>query len=144
VGRNDVSGEPLRGLHILVIDDDATARDLVGGMLEHCGALVTTSGSAGAALVSLQRVLPELIVCALNLRTGGSAYDFVRRLRTESSLAASRIPVVAIVRDDKRHPLNEVLEAGFVGYIKAPFDPRQLCSVIADVDDAHPRERRTD
>ena len=142
MGRQDMSAEPLRGLHILVVDDDGSARELVRAMLAHCGALVTASDSSDAAWLSLSRVVPEVIVCALNLGTGRDAYEFVHRLRTAGMPGAAHIPVVAILRDREHRALSEALEAGFAGYVKAPFDPRQLCAVIADVADAYPRERR--
>ena len=142
MGQHDASAEPLRGLHVLVIDDDATARAIIRGTLEDCGALVTESDAMAAALLSLQRILPDLIVCALNLGAERGAYDFLERMRADTRLGAARIPIVAIARDGARHPLNQALEAGFAGYIKAPFDRRQLCGVIADVSDAHPREPR--
>ena len=139
-----MSAEPLRGLHILVVDDDAIARRVVTGLLEHCGALVTATDSAESAWLSLARIIPEVIVCAVGLGGGRDAYMLLHRVRTSGSPAAVRVPAVAILRAQDPRTLNDVLEAGFTGYVKAPFEPRQLCGVIADVADAHPRERRPD
>ena len=134
-----VSTEPLRGLHILVVDDDVTVRRVIATILAHSGALVTEADSSAAAALSFERVIPELIVCALDLAGGRDAHDLVRRVRAMASGRGRNVPIVAIARGPERHSLDEALEAGFAGYMKAPFEPRQLFGLIADVADAHPR-----
>jgi CheY-like chemotaxis protein len=135
-----MSAEPLRGLHILVVDDDATARDVIAAILAHGGALVTGADSAESAWQSLGRVTPEVIVCALNLDQSRGAYALLHRIRTMSPPRGRGVPMIALVRAQDREPINEVLEAGFAGYITTPLHPRQLCELIAEVADARPRE----
>jgi CheY-like chemotaxis protein len=137
--------EPLWGLHILVVDDDATTRAIIGAVLAHGGALVTAADSAEAAWSSLARLVPEVIVCALELGEGRDAYELLHRIRAMSSPREQAIPIVAIARGRDLTPMNEVLGAGFAGYVKTPVQPQQLCELIADVADADPRnEGRVD
>jgi CheY-like chemotaxis protein len=136
-----MSAEPLRGLHILVVDDDATTRRVVSGILAHGGALVTGADSAEAAWQSLARVIPEVIVCALNLGGARDAHGLLHRIRTMASSRGRDVPIIAIARAQDPQPIREVLEAGFAGYVKAPLDPRQFCELISEVADAHPRDR---
>jgi CheY-like chemotaxis protein len=135
-----MSAEPLRGLHVLVVDDDATARRIIGAILAHGGALVTDAASAEAAGLSFARVIPEVIVCALELGGARDAYGLLHRIRTMPSPRGRDIPIIAIAREHDLTPMNEVLEAGFAGYVKTPLVPRHLCELIADVADAHPRD----
>lgn len=134
-----MSVEPLWGLHILVVDDDGTARAIIGAILAHGGALVTEASSADAAWSSFARLVPEVIVCALELGESRGAYDLLQRIRTLPSPSGHAIPIVAIARGRDPAPMNEVLGAGFAGYIKTPVDPRQLWELIADVADARPQ-----
>jgi CheY-like chemotaxis protein len=134
-----MSAQPLRGLHILVVDDDAIVRRVLGTVLAHAGALVTEAESSTAAAVSFERVIPELIVCALDLGGGRDAHDLVRRVRAMAPDRARRVPIVAVARGPERHSPHEALEAGFAGYMKTPFEPTELFGLIADVADAHPR-----
>ena len=48
----------VRGLRVLVVDDDPDARDLIRRILERCEAEVTAAGSAAEALDLLARVHP--------------------------------------------------------------------------------------
>lgn len=140
-----MSVEPLWGLHILIVDDDATTRGIIGAILAHGGALVTEASSAEAAWSSLDRLVPEIIVCALELGEGRDAYELLHRIRTTSSPRGQAVPIVAIARGRDLTPMNEVLGAGFAGYVKTPVHPQHLCDLIADVADAHPRnEGRVD
>jgi CheY-like chemotaxis protein len=136
-----VSAGPLRGLHILVVDDDTTVRRVLATILAHGGALVTEADSSAAAARSFERVIPESIVCALDLGSGRDAHDLLHRIRGMGSDRARHVPIVAIARGPDRHSLDEALEAGFAGYMKAPFEPGQLFGLIADVADAHPRQQ---
>lgn len=132
-----MSAEPLWGLHVLVVDDDATSRGIIGAILAHGGALVTEAASAEAAWSSLARVVPEMIVCSLELGDSREAYGLLHRVRTMAAGRRRNIPTIAIVRGQDP-PMNEVLEAGFAGYVKTPLDPRQLCELIAEVADTRP------
>jgi CheY-like chemotaxis protein len=134
-----MSLEPLWGLHVLVVDDDATARGIVAAVLAHGGALVTEAPSSDAAWSSLARLVPEVIVCALELEDSVGSNDLLQRIRTMPSPSGQAIPIVAIARGRAPAPMNEVLGAGFAGYIKTPVDPRQLWELIADVADARPQ-----
>jgi CheY-like chemotaxis protein len=133
VARKDVSTDPLRGLHILVVADDATVRRLVAGILAHGGALVTQAESAVAAALSLERVVPDVIACALAL-----GHQVLHGLRAKPR-PESTVPIVVLAERGDGHAI-EVLEAGFAGYIQAPIDPHELCSLISDVADAHQRD----
>jgi CheY-like chemotaxis protein len=48
--------DSLRGVHILVVDDDPDSRELLTAILNYCGALVTTVASAGEALDRLRLI----------------------------------------------------------------------------------------
>lgn len=135
-----MSAEPLRGLHILVVDDDATVRGIIAAILAHGGALVTEADSADAAGLSFGRIIPEVIVCALHLADGRDAYGLLHRVRATSPPRGRNTPIIAIARGHDPTPMNQVLEAGFAGYVKTPLAPRQLCELIAEVADAHPRD----
>ena len=136
-----MSSERLRGLHILVVDDDAMTRGIISAILGHGGALVTVAAASEAAWSSLARVMPEVIVCVLELGDARDAYELLHRIQAMASGWGREIPIVALARDRDVTPMNEVLEAGFAGYIKTPVDPEQLCELLAEVADARRRDR---
>ena len=57
--------KPLRGVHILVVDDDGEKRELTRTLLEERGARVRLAEDGAAALLAVDRECPDLIVCDL-------------------------------------------------------------------------------
>jgi signal transduction histidine kinase/ActR/RegA family two-component response regulator len=68
-------------LRVLVVDDDATTRDALRGLLQRWDCVVQTAGSADAAVRAAALARPDLVLCDLDLGGGGDGMDVVRRLR---------------------------------------------------------------
>jgi DNA-binding response OmpR family regulator len=139
VGRRDSTPDVLSGIHILLVDSDAQRRELVQLTLRRCGALVTEAESADAARDSLERITPELILWGLGFVAGRGEADIVQRVRTAAASRTRAIPIVALGWEGHHVPMDDVLEAGFAGYARAPFEPRRFCELLAEVVEAHPR-----
>ena len=116
----------------------AAAGVLVGWGVGHWAAPQVLAALSGS---SLARVIPEVIVCVLELGDARDAYELLHRIQTMAAGRGREIPIVALARDRDVTPMNEVLEAGFAGYIKTPVDPEQLCELLAEVADARRRDR---
>ncbi len=133
MGRHDpLPGDALSGVHVLIIDDDAEARDLIRTVLRYCGALVSVAASAGDGLQSLQRVLPDVIVCDIAMPQH-DGYWFVRSLRTLPPEAGGRLPVIAVTAHGATHGPDRTLPAGFQSHLRKPVDPWELCRVVASM-----------
>jgi len=50
VGRTELPTDALRGVHVLVVEDDDDSRALLQTILQYCGALVTAVASARDAV----------------------------------------------------------------------------------------------
>ena len=85
------------------------------------------------------RITPELVVWSLAIRGGLAVHEIVRRLHAGTSPRTRSVPIVAIAASDMRISSDEILAAGFAGYVRAPFETGQLCALLAEVADAHPR-----
>jgi signal transduction histidine kinase len=77
--RDDRSGErgapDLRGVRVLVVDDDRDALEMVRQILEAAGADVSLADSAQAALETIGAVRPDVLVSDLSMpRMDGQAY----------------------------------------------------------------------
>jgi CheY-like chemotaxis protein len=133
MGRHDpLPGDALSGVHVLIIDDDAEARDLIRTVLRYCGALVSVAASAGDGLQSLQRVLPDVIVCDIAMPQH-DGYWFVRSLRALPPEAGGRLPVIAVTAHGATHGPDRTLPAGFQSHLRKPVDPWELCRVVASM-----------
>jgi CheY-like chemotaxis protein len=117
----------LRGVQVMVIDDDDDARELLHAVLEYCGAHVMSAESARGALAGLARIRPDVIVCDL-VMPGDDGYALVRALRTRAAVRS--VPVIALTAYGFAHAPEDALAAGFSAYLKKPVEPWELCRTI--------------
>ena len=73
-------GGRLAGFRVLVVDDEADARDLLGHVLRGFGAAVRTAGSAQAGLEAVQQWRPDVVLADIGM-PGEDGYAFMRQLR---------------------------------------------------------------
>ena len=133
MGRHDpLPSDALSGVHVLIIDDDPEARDLIRTVLHYCGALVSVASSAGEGLDVLQRVLPDVIVCDIAMPQH-DGYWFVGSLRALPPDRGGALPVIAITAHGTTHGPDRTLPAGFQAHLRKPVDPWELCRVVASM-----------
>lgn len=118
----------LRGLRILVVEDDGDARELLLEMLSACEAEVKSVSSAREALDVMKEWKPEVLVSDISMpEIDGYAFlERVRALETNGALAA--IAVTAHAREEDR---ERALRAGFHAYLSKPVELPELAATIA-------------
>lgn len=131
MGRTDhLPTDALVGVHVLVVDDDFDARLLIRTILEYCGALVSVVESAKAALTTLQRVVPDVIVSDISM-PAEDGYWLIREIRALPADQGGGVPVVAITAHGASHGPDRTLAAGFQAHLRKPIDPWELCRTVA-------------
>lgn len=131
MGRRDqLPSDALIGVHVLVVDDDPDARELIRTVLEYCGALVTAVSSAPSALATLTRVTPDILLADISMphRDGYWLIDQLRALPIERGGA---LAAVAITDHGPSHGPERTLAAGYQGHLRKPIDPWEMCRLIA-------------
>ena len=133
MGRRDrFPADALVGLHVLVVDDDAEARELIRTVLEYGGALVTVVATARDALRHLQRVTPDAVVTDIAM-PHENGYWLIREMRALAAIKGHRVPAIAITGHAADHGPERTLGAGFDAHMHKPVDPWELCRVIASL-----------
>jgi CheY-like chemotaxis protein len=122
----------LSGLKILVLDDEAEARELLATILSNSSAEVTAVGSAEEALAILLDCRPDAIISDLEM-PGIDGYSFIRQVRVLELDRGGRIPAVALTAYARVEDRMRALEAGFQIHISKPVDPVELAAVVASV-----------
>jgi two-component system chemotaxis sensor kinase CheA len=116
------------GVHILVVDDAMTVRELERSILERAGYRVTTAGDGRAALDRLAEQLPDLVLTDVEM-PALDGFTLTEAIRARPEWA--NLPVVLLTSrasDDDRH---RGLEAGADAYIvKSAFDETALLGVV--------------
>jgi signal transduction histidine kinase/DNA-binding response OmpR family regulator len=120
----------LKGLRILVVDDEADSRDLVTAILTRCGGKVRCCESAAEALKTFREWKPDLLVSDIGM-PNEDGYELIKKLRKLRLKRAKEIPVVALTAyatDDDR---ERTLSAGFQMHVAKPIEPEALVRSIA-------------
>src|SRR5713101_5441606 len=94
MGRGEYS-ESLRAVYVLLVDDNATRRQILQDALAHGGALVrvATGGAAGAQDI-LREVTPSALVLAVH-PPGDDAWTLLRSVRSMRLEHGAKMPVIA-------------------------------------------------
>jgi two-component system OmpR family response regulator len=121
-------GEPLLPSHkILVVDDEKQIVEIVKAYLERDGYEVAVAYDGKAAVASVRKEHPDLIVLDLMLPEL-SGWDVCRTIRKESD-----VPVIMLTAHDDTTDKIVGLELGADDYITKPFDPKELVARVGAV-----------
>lgn len=122
--------DSLRGVHILVVDDEEDCRALLAAILGYCGALVTAVGSAQEGLGVMALIRPDAIVADL-LMVEEDGFSLVRRVRALKPDDGGMVPAVAVSALAAETDRDRARAAGFDAYLTKPLDPWELCRTIS-------------
>jgi PAS domain S-box-containing protein len=127
----DVSGEPsLKGIKVLVVDDDEDARDVLTAALNSYGAEVTTATGAPQALDTLASQQVDVLVSDINM-PGMDGYELIRRVRAMKPEQGGRIPAVALTAYARAEDRLRALQSGYQTHVPKPVEPAELEIVVA-------------
>ena len=121
----------LDGVHVLVVDDHADARQLLKSLIEQRGGRVVDADSASAALAVLATTTPDVLIADLAMpETDG--FGLIAQVRlTHPQMAA--IALTAHARPEDR---DRAIAAGYSVHFAKPFDVHALVMTIRDLTSA--------
>ena len=134
-GIRSILPSALDGLHILVVDDELDARELVKIMLEQNGAQVTAAASVAEAL-SLLRSEKGLQLDAIVSDIGmpeENGYTLIRQVRNLSAAQGGQLPAIALTAFGRASDRIAALSAGFQMHVPKPVEAAELVMVIASL-----------
>jgi two-component system, chemotaxis family, CheB/CheR fusion protein len=126
------SRDALRGLRVMVVEDDPGSREAVVEMLSVMGAEVRASGSASEAMRDLEEFGPAVLVCDIAM-PGEDGYSLIRRIRALGATRGGDVPAVALTALARAGDRQRALEAGFQSYLTKPVDFDDLAQAVADL-----------
>ncbi|TYO64865.1 response regulator [Bradyrhizobium hipponense] len=113
--------------HIMIVDDEAPAREMVGDYLKMHGFTVTLCDGGKSLRTAIQGSMPDLVVLDLNMPEE-DGLSIIRDLK-------SRINVPVIMLTATASPIDRVvgLELGADDYVAKPCELRELMARIRSV-----------
>jgi signal transduction histidine kinase len=127
---HDPGAQSLRGISVLVVDDDTESREVVAAHLESRDADVVTAASAAEAMQMLKRRRVDVLISDIAMPEE-DGYAFIRKLRAAAETAS--IPaaaLTALARDEDR---QRALNAGFQLHLAKPIDAASLVAAVASL-----------
>ncbi len=122
----------LAGVNVLLVDDEADARDLFKTVLEQSGARVTAVGSGAEAFSSFTASPPDVVVSDIEMPEE-NGYELIRRLRDLPPERGGRIPAAALTAYARTEDRMRALRAGYQLHVSKPVQPAELVAVIASL-----------
>ena len=122
----------LKGVRVLLVEDEPDSREVLAFILEYCGAEVATAASVPEAMEIFDRAQPSVLVSDIS-RPGEDGYGLIRRVRNRTPAAGGTGPAVAVTAFRYEHNRDRCLSAGFQEYLSKPVDPDVLCNTVSNV-----------
>ncbi|HWA14841.1 MAG TPA: response regulator, partial [Gemmatimonadales bacterium] len=122
----------LRGLTVLVLDDEEDTRLVLQSVLEDGGASVILTSGAEEALRLIPHNLPDVIVSDIGM-PGMDGYAFVQALRQLPRHQGGHTPAIALTAYARTEDRRRALLAGFQNHAAKPLDPQEMVMVVANV-----------
>jgi signal transduction histidine kinase/ActR/RegA family two-component response regulator len=119
----------LRGLSVLVVDDNAEDREFVRTSLEHYGAVVRTAASAREARERFRLDRPDVIVSDL-IMPDEDGLELIRQIRALDERLGRLTPAAALSALARAEDRRRALNAGYQMHVTKPIDPFELASTI--------------
>ncbi|HVG20413.1 MAG TPA: ATP-binding protein [Blastocatellia bacterium] len=127
-------GVQLDGVRVMVVDDEADAREMLATMLTEYGAEVMIAGSADEALDAITKEtaarLPHVLVSDIGM-PGKDGYDLIRELRALGPERGGGIPAVALTGYASTDERERAVSEGFQMHLAKPVKLAELAAVIA-------------
>jgi signal transduction histidine kinase len=147
-GAGEESGGPvvvnstmLAGIRILVVDDEAGARELIANVLQGYGAEVCLAESGQAALTKIFEQRPHVLVADLGM-PGMDGYGLIEQVRALDPDFGGQTPAIAVTGYASPVDRLRALQAGYQNHVAKPVEPHELAIVIASLIGRSSQEKR--
>ena len=118
-------------IRVLVVDDFATMRRIVKGVLKQLGfSDIVEAEDGSAALAELKKDPVGLIVSDWNMPKM-SGLDLLKAVRSDATLKT--IPFVMVTAEGQKENVIEAVKAGVSNYIMKPFTPETFSEKLEKV-----------
>ncbi len=122
----------LDGLRVLVVDDEADARDLLARLLADVGAVVITARSADEGIALVRTQLPDVVVSDIGMPEK-DGYAMLKAVRALSAEEGGRTPAIALTAFARSEDRTRALLSGYQVHIAKPIEPHELVVTIASL-----------
>ena len=129
-GHANIPATMLKGVKVLVVDDEPDARALVKRLLEDCEATVITAASAAEAMELLLNEPPSVLVSDIGMPEE-DGYSLIRKIRALDKHRGGNTPALALTAYARSEDRMQAIRNGYQMHIAKPVEPAELTTVVA-------------
>jgi signal transduction histidine kinase/CheY-like chemotaxis protein len=123
----------LKGIRILIVDDNEDGREMLKTALRDYGAIVDVAASASAAMALLEdRLTPDVLISDIGM-PDADGYEFIRRVRTSPSAATRLLPAIAVTAYADPEDRIRATVAGYQAHLAKPVDAALVAASVASL-----------
>lgn len=122
----------LRGVRVLLVEDDDDARDLLQRVLENAGAQVFAVGSGPEAMAALREHHPQVLLSDIGMPQM-DGYELIRQIRRLPPQEGGTIPAAALTAFARMEDRRRAVMAGYQIHVSKPVEAAELTSVVAQL-----------
>ena len=125
----DMGLRDLGGLKVLLVDDEADARELVSRILRDCGCTVQCAGNAAEALTLASAGQYDLLLSDIGM-PDVDGFELLSRIRALGPGRGGALPAIALTAFARAEDRLRALESGFLDHVPKPIEPSELVATI--------------
>jgi PAS domain S-box-containing protein len=119
----------LAGTRILVVEDDADAREMVAYLLRQRHAEVLTSASVAEALAAFDRQPPDVLLSDIEM-PNRDGFALIRAVRAKAPDAGGDVPAAALTAYSRPEDRAASMLAGYDAHLSKPVDLHELIATV--------------
>mgnify|MGYP001544268591 CR=1 FL=1 len=122
----------LSGLHVLLVEDDDDARELLIEVLSKFGCRVNSASSVPDAMAQFAEAPPDMVVSDIGMpREDG--YALLRTIRARNAAEGGTVPAIALTAYTAERDKRLARDAGFDAHLAKPVNVRELVDMVGAV-----------
>jgi len=123
----------LKGIRILIVDDNEDGREMLKIALRDYGAIVDVAPGADEAMDILEGPLtPDVLISDIGM-PDADGYDFIRRVRTARSATTRLLPAIAVTAYADPEDRIRATVAGYQAHLAKPVDAALVAASVASL-----------
>ncbi|KOP22810.1 hypothetical protein AMR41_29385 [Hapalosiphon sp. MRB220] len=122
----------LTGIRVLIVDDEADARELLTVLLTQYGADVLTVTSAAEVLAVLESFQPNVLISDIGM-PDVDGYTLLQQIRSLPPKKGGQIPAIALTAYARQEDQQRAVAVGFQHHFSKPFDLDGLVQAVFDL-----------
>jgi PAS domain S-box-containing protein len=126
------NGLSLQDVKIMVVEDQADARELIRLILEQQGAQVIEASSSKQALEIIKESIPDVLISDIGM-PDEDGYSFLKKVRSLPQDKGGNVPALALTAYTKEEDRQQAIAAGFQMHLGKPLDITELLQAVSQL-----------